>query len=235
MINELELKLQNETGVYERAHTKYPEYFDAGGYSFNDGHLGGTNVVGCPGTYYHPNLWKFIFEKFNIETMVDVGCGFGFAIKFIKDNFPNIVVSGIEGSAKVVELSLYPELITQHDYSTGPLDIKTTDFGWSTEFVEHVEEKYVSNFMKTFENCKYVGISFAQPGQAGHHHVNCNTAEYWIKVFSDYNFEFLEDINKELKNQAYLDSLEVKDKYKQNYLFAFYESGLFFKNKNLIK
>ena len=85
MINELELKLQNETGVYERAHTKYPEYFDAGGYSFNDGHLGGTNVVGCPGTYYHPNLWKFIFEKFNIETMVDVGCGFGFAIKFIKD------------------------------------------------------------------------------------------------------------------------------------------------------
>ena len=31
-------------------------------------------------------------------------------------------------------------------------------------------------------------ITFALPGKKGHHHVNCNTQEYWIDVFDRYGF-----------------------------------------------
>ena len=66
--------------------------------------------------------------------------------------------------------------VTIHDYETGPSNFdKEVDLIWSVEFVEHVWEKYQKNYMKDFQRGKFVVMTFAPPGKAGHHHVNCNT------------------------------------------------------------
>ena len=70
---------------------------------------------------------------------------------------------------------------------------------WCCEFVEHVEEKYVHNFMKTFNECSLVAMTHGVPGQPGHHHVNCQTPEYWIKHFKEYGFNYLEDYSISLR------------------------------------
>ena len=36
-------------------------------------------------------------------------------------------------------------------------------------------------FLDTLANGRIVAITHALPGQGGHHHVNCQPAEYWIE------------------------------------------------------
>jgi len=214
------------------AHERYPECFGENKYSFNDHHLGGTNVVGDPATYHHPNVWGYLFNTHGIASMVDIGSGFGFAMKFVKDHFPGIRVEGVEGSKKVCDLHLCPKSVVQHDYTTGPVTIDDFDLGWSTEFVEHVEEQYVPNFVETFKCCRYVAFTYAYKGQGGHHHVNENTEEYWIGVMESNGFEYLADETCKLRELAELDKQEVLAQYGTNFIFHFQERGLFFKNKN---
>ena len=47
--------------------------------------------------------------------------------------------------------------------------------------------------MSIFERCRYVVCTAAPPGHAGHHHVNCQTREYWIEKFDSYGFDYDEE------------------------------------------
>ena len=38
---------------------------------------------------------------------------------------------------------------------------------------------------------RYACVTHAEPGQNGHHHVNCQTTDYWIKVFAEHGFEHI--------------------------------------------
>jgi len=221
--------------VGEKAREKYPECFGENPKSFNDGHLGGTNTSGDPSTFIHPNVWGHLVNNFGVKSILDIGCGFGFAIKFIKDNFEGVDVDGVEGSPKVVDLCLFPDNITQHDYTTGAfVPDKTYDLGWSTEFVEHVEEKYAYNFIETFKKCKYVAFTFASIGQGGHHHVNENTQEYWVDKMSESNFEFLEKETLELRDLAVKDMEQCRGAFpEQFFIFHFQDRGILFKNNSL--
>jgi len=223
------------TELFSLAHNTFPECFGGSNpYSFNDGHLGGTNVNGDAGTFYHPNVWSYLIEQYNIKSFVDIGCGFGYAIKFLKENFKGIEVIGVEGSPKVVQICLFPDLIKQHDYNTGPYaPSKVYDLGWSTEFVEHVEEQYSNNFIETFKKCRYAALSYGGIGQGGHHHVNENTQEYWVNKFEQAGFEFLQDETQKLKDLAAKDIEQLREFDNSPYIFHFFERGLFFKNKNL--
>jgi hypothetical protein len=40
------------------------------------------------------------------------------------------------------------------------------------------------------------------PGQEGHHHVNCQPTEYWLKHLADRGFKELSDDSKELQRIA---------------------------------
>jgi len=44
--------------------------------------------------------------------------------------------------------------------------------------------------MKDFQRGKFVVMTFAPLGKGGHHHVNCNTQEYWVDVFKKYGFSY---------------------------------------------
>lgn len=154
-------------------------------------HLGGCVIEGDGGTFA-PQVWDKIIELHNPKTVIDVGCGAGHSLKYFLDKHLDGI--GVEGYQEAIKRSKVRESIVSHDYTLGEF-VPSNDFdlAWCCEFVEHVEEKYVNNFMKTFQKCKLVAMTHGVPGQPGYHHVNCQEAKYWIDLFSKYGFDYLEE------------------------------------------
>jgi SAM-dependent methyltransferase len=195
-----------------------------------EGHLGGCSIGGDGGTYY-PIMWKYLIDNYNVKTVLDIGCGRGYSAKYFESIGCDIL--GIDGSTKAQEMSLIPEHFLLNDYETGPAlsrsEIKYNDkplgdfifdLCWCCEFVEHVEEQFIDNFLSTFAFAKYVAMTHAIPGQGGHHHVNCQPKEYWIENMARYGFEYDEEFTNELKEIA---------KTEGDYSPHFVATGLFFK------
>jgi len=162
----------------------------------NDPHLGGCvidNRRNGDGGTWASQLWDKLIEMIGPKTVLDIGCGAGYSLKyFIKEK--GLIGVGVEGYEDAIKQSPVSSNIIKHDYTTGLLKLdRDFDFAWCCEFVEHVEEQYVDNFMKNFQQCKYVGMTHGVPGQPGFHHVNCQPAQYWIDMFKQYDFEYLED------------------------------------------
>jgi hypothetical protein len=103
---------------------------------------------------------------------------------------------GIDG----LESKKHPGLVRVHDYNAGPLIPDTRyDLCWSAEFVEHVDECYRDNFLATFKSAHWLAMTHAVPGQGGHHHVNCQDQDYWMKVLTDNGFKIELEYSKELR------------------------------------
>ncbi len=180
------------------------------GQSFNDGDLGGCNIDGDPGTEC-PKLWKYLVDKYKLKSVIDIGCGFGYHLRYFIEIL-KLDGMGVEGSKKVQELSFYPDKILNWDFSKGIPEIdKKFDLGWSTEFVEHVDEQYCNNFIEIFKKCKYLVITHGVPGQAGHHHVNCKSKEYWIDKLLHHGLIYDKDETFLVKEIAKLDYDEYID------------------------
>lgn len=137
----------------------------------------------------------FIKEKYDIKSMLDIGCGPAGMTEYA--NYLGIYSVGVDGDTTLEK----KEYVHIHDYSTGEFILdETFDLAYSAEFLEHVEEKYVSNFMPSFQKAKYAFVTAAPPGQGGHHHVNERPKSYWIDVFSKYGFDYLEQESNDISN-----------------------------------
>lgn len=152
----------------------------------SDRHLGGCVIAdehyphGDPETYL-TELWDWLIARFEVKTMLDVGCGCGHTIKYFRGH--GVRAMGIEGSRKAIECAVEgaKPVIVQHDYTQGPWSACDADLIWSCEFVEHVEEPYLDNFLATFDRARRcLAMTHAVPGQPGYHHVTCETSEFWI-------------------------------------------------------
>ena len=172
--------------------------------TFGDNHLGGCNIYGDPATE-HPKMWKYLVDTLGVKSVIDVGCGFGFHLKYFKEIL-GLDALGIEGSSKVVDICLLPNDIVCHDYTTGSyIPEKFYDMCWCIEFVEHIEEKYTANFIETFKKCKYLTMTHGLPNQGGYHHVNCQPPKYWINLLEKHGFVFLEELTKTAREIATID------------------------------
>lgn len=167
------------------------------------GHVGVTKI--------DPPVLKDIQKKYNITSMVDVGCGPG-GMKLLCDAL-GIDWFGIEGDSNVMETNAHG-LLWDLTIGVPPID-KTFDLGWSTEFLEHIEEKYIPNFLPIFQKCKYVCCSGALPGTPGHHHVNCQPTHYWIEVFDSYGFYYDEDYTTLLRKISVQERIRAADGFKK--------------------
>jgi hypothetical protein len=145
-------------------------------------HLGGH----LNKTHIDAGALDFLIERLPpIRRMLDIGCGPGGMRELAKVR--NIEWLGIDGDPK---FDGDPE-IRIHDFSQGkfnPPGLFT--LGWSVEFLEHVEEEYLPNLEPVWAACDYLCITHAPPGWPGHHHVNCQPAEYWIEHFTRLNFGY---------------------------------------------
>jgi cyclopropane fatty-acyl-phospholipid synthase-like methyltransferase len=148
-------------------------------------HLGGH----LNKTHNDRGALTYCIDQFKIKSFLDVGCGPGGMVRLA--HMRGLHSMGIDGDWEVEK---EPETyIAIHDFTTGPVpdgqySQKEFDLGWSVEFLEHVEEQYMSHYMASFQRC--VIATAAPPGYAGHHHVNCRTQEYWRQKFNEYGFTY---------------------------------------------
>ena len=200
--------------------------------SEENSHLGGCSIGGDAGTYY-PKMWRGLIDRFNIRSVIDVGCGTGWSVKFFKENGCHVL--GVEGLQEAIDSSPVKDDIYRHDYEKdGPFNpTEEFDLCWSCEFVEHVEQSCTLNFIETFESAKFLAMTFAGPKQAGHHHVNCQLHQYWIDVLGIRGFRFDGGITNDLKSLAIKDANEWMNRGTPwDACFHFVPRGLFFINEN---
>ena len=156
----------------------------------HDGHLGGYVEGGDDGTYA-PKLWDALIADLDIKSMVDIGCGEGHSSKYFADK--RIRVLAIDGSKKVLATAVYRPIIV-HDYcESAYIPDRIYDLSWCCECLEHIDEKYIPNFMATFKKSKIAAITHALPGQGGYHHINEKDDVYWIEQFKKYGFKYNEE------------------------------------------
>lgn len=176
-----------------------------------NGYLGGHNWI----THTDEGVLKFMINEYQIKTMLDVGCGPGDQVKIAKSL--GLDAEGIDGDPRVIA-EAEDIIIHECDYTKNTFE-KNVDFIWSVEFLEHVKEEYQSNYMKTFVQAKHVFITFAPPGKKGNHHVNLKPADYWIKVFENYNLIYDNDVTEKIKSESTMKREFVKN------------NGLYFKKR----
>mgnify|MGYP001348126729 CR=1 FL=1 len=163
---------------------------------------------------------KYFMDELGVKSMVDIGCGIG--DQTIAAHSMGLYAVGVDGDY-TIKRPAEPRFIT-HDYSKAPLggaymehlpECGFFDLGWSIEFLEHVDEKYIPNFMETFKLCKFVVVTHAYPGQGGHHHVNEQEKEYWIKIFKKYGFKHSQKILNKVLSSSTMLKRNRKDRFSQ--------------------
>lgn len=174
-------------------------------------HLGGNVRYGDLFSFT-PTLWNFLIERFSVKSFLDIGCGEGHVVDFFRR--AGVIAHGIDGLEANVRRSVHP--IALHDLSKSSY-VMPVDMVWSCEVAEHIAEEYVSNFVDTLANGKIIVLTHGLPGQGGHHHVNCQPAEYWITKIVAKGYHQLPDA-------GYCRDLAQRDGYQSH----FHWSGLLF-------
>lgn len=103
---------------------------------------------------------------------------------------PQVVKSwtGYDGALNIEDLS--GGFMRYGDLSQ-PMHLgKKYEWVMSLEVAEHVPKKYEANFVENLirHACKGIILSWAVPGQPGHHHVNCKPMSYVKKLFESRGF-----------------------------------------------
>lgn len=132
------------------------------------GHFGNTNMDEA--------TLDYLIERFNVRSMLDVGCGPGGMVEAAQAR--HIEAIGIDGDPYMESAS-----VVIHDYTSGPIPhmVRPWDLIWCTEFVEHVEQQYEDNYLATFDAGRVLFLTAAPPAFPGWHHVNCQPQAYWIE------------------------------------------------------
>jgi len=177
-------------------------------------HLGGHAYK----THLDEGALDWAINSFGIKSYLDIGCGPGGMVELAEEK--NLRVLGVDGDYTLDRYN--PKRFLIHDYTTGPAPVTDNfDLAWSVEFLEHVEEKYMPNYMETFARAKYVIVTYAPPGWEGHHHVNCKDENYWIKRFEEYGFKYDEFQTKKLRTKSTMNISKKRKAFVKN-------RGLFF-------
>lgn len=151
-------------------------------------HLGGFTKNDTDGQ--SPSLWTWMTTELNVRSFLDVGCGRGISTKWFMDHGTDVLC--VEGSSDALEKSLLPlEKVVQHDFLKGPwwpAEEKTYDVVWAVEFLEHIQRKFMHNYIATFKRAALVFVTFSTWG--GWHHVEVDPEWWWRLKMKQHGFEF---------------------------------------------
>lgn len=148
----------------------------------SEDHLGGC-YIDCPDSNtFMPDIWEHLIWRYSVKSVIDVGCGAGYSTIWFANR--GMKTLGIEGLTEAIAKTKAKGLVEHHDYAVSPyVPNEKFDLAWMAEFVEHVEEQFINNWMKTLAQCRHVCMTFATPGQGGHHHVCERDGGFWVDLF----------------------------------------------------
>jgi SAM-dependent methyltransferase len=159
------------------------------------GHMGKTHT--------DRGILKYLKNQFETDSMLDIGCGPGGQCYEAYDlNYADIV--GIDGDFTLKRKPIDEITFVTHDYTKGKsLVDRRFDLVWSCEFVEHIEEQYLDNFMRDFCLGDLVVMTFHPPSKKNNpKHFNEQPESYWLDVFKNYGFKFEPEILAQLKKES---------------------------------
>ena len=110
--------------------------------------------------------------------VIDAGCGIGNYARILEEQ--GFVVTGIEGTPGIKKIAVCSTIHEQD--LTLPLNYPPSSV-LCLEVGEHIPPKHEQQFLENLNNMcdRRLILSWAIPGQGGHHHVNEKTNEYIIK------------------------------------------------------
>jgi len=127
-------------------------------------------------------------DIFAPESVIDVGCATGDYVRYFENNL-GLRACGIEGSE-----AARPYFVSENIYVC---DLRKeivrihADLVVCFEVAEHLEEEYSDIFVENLTRMSNrILLSAAPPGAGGHHHVNCQPQEWWIKKFMKFNYGY---------------------------------------------
>ena len=160
-------------------------------------HLGGHKNR----THLDIGVLTYMIDKFQITSFLDIGCGPGGMVNLADEL--GLRSTGIDGDFTVKRSG---NNFIIHDYTTGITKFNDYfDMAWSCEFVEHVDELFVPNYIKDFQRAKYVVMTYSE--KPGHHHVNLKPASYWINIFQNAGFKYDNSITQEIRNASTMNTV----------------------------
>ncbi|MCC6888165.1 MAG: methyltransferase domain-containing protein [Hyphomicrobiales bacterium] len=154
-------------------------------------HLGGNVKEGDPYTF-SPRVWSYVIERFCVQSVLDLGSGIGNAADyFFRKGLRTVAVEGV---VENVRESVYPAIC--HDLTRAPV-ITKVDLVHCQEVVEHIEEQFLENVLRSLACGRVILMTHALPGQTGYHHVNLQPMDYWVKHISNIGYSLMvEDTNR---------------------------------------
>lgn len=141
-------------------------------------------------------LANIIMEVFAPQSVIDMGCGLGWVLYYLKRHFSLSDLVGIEPNPEVQHLM--PEevsgLVWPYTLTT-EIDLgRKFDLAVSLEVVEHFEEKYADVAIDNItRHSDVVMFSAAHPGQNGVGHMNEQDKYYWREKFKLNGFYYDEE------------------------------------------
>ena len=150
--------------------------------------IGGGNLFYGDPASFSPNVFKYVMERFNVKSVLDVGAGLGNVGRYLIDTF-KVPVLGIDGLPFNVKNCAYP--IVEHNLTKGGFVCSPVDLTVCVEVVEHIEEKYLDSLLDTLTNGRFILMTHALPGTGGEFHYNEQPSEYWIEKLATRGYGLL--------------------------------------------
>jgi hypothetical protein len=149
-----------------------------------------------------PIICGAVKKILNPKSVIDIGCATGDLVAAYPDL--GITAKGIEGSKNCLDfLECDRADIFILDLRIPIVQIpEKFDLATCFEVAEHIEPEYADIF--TDNLCSFsdkILMSAALPGMRGHHHYNCQPAEYWNDKFKERGYYSKSEVVKLFKTE----------------------------------
>lgn len=133
--------------------------------------------------------FRYIYDKFSPQSVLDLGSGLGMYIKAFKEYGSNEVL-GVDGFDEPDDI-VCENCYVKHDLRK-PLDLgKKFNLVICVEVIEHIDSQYENNLLNSInEHAENIIVfSAAHINQPGVGHINCRPVQYWIAKWKNLGWE----------------------------------------------
>jgi 2-polyprenyl-3-methyl-5-hydroxy-6-metoxy-1,4-benzoquinol methylase len=132
-------------------------------------------------------LAEAIYERWQPESAVDVGCGTGLILTRLAEK--GVSVRGVDGSRNAIRASPVGDRILRWNLRRPLPPLGRFDLAICTEVAEHLPRSSAATLVSGLTMLsERILFTAATPGQGGRHHLNEQPHAYWAALFNERGF-----------------------------------------------